>query len=77
MEGWVKMGDPDCPRNLYSKKKLEVAMFFFSAPKFVVFIIRFVDVAKDIAERNYYLFAHKLLNFRKVRWLFTCVLRTI
>ena len=50
----------------YSKKNLEVAMFFFSAPKFVVFIIRFVDVAKDIAERNYYLFAHELVNFRKV-----------
>ena len=39
---------------------------FLSAPKFVVFIIRFVDVAKDIAERNYYLFAHELVNFRKV-----------
>ena len=51
----------------YSKKKMEVAMFFF-APKFVVrvFIIRFVDVAEIIAERNYYLFAHELLNFSKV-----------
>ena len=38
-------------------------MFVFSAPKFVVrVLIRFVDVAKVIVERNYYLFAHELLD---------------
>ena len=48
-----------------AKKIWKLQCLFFSAPKFVVFIIRF-DVAKDIAERNYYLFAHELVNFRKV-----------
>ena len=43
-------------------RQLEVAMFFFSAPKFVErVLIRFVDVAKVIAERSY-LFAHELLD---------------
>ena len=37
----------------------------FSATKFVVrvrVLIRFIDVAKLIAERNYYLFAHDIFS---------------
>ena len=42
-------------------RQLELVMYF--APKFVVrVLIRFVDVAKVIAERNYYIFAYELLD---------------
>ena len=35
-------------------------------------LIRFVDAAKVIAERNYYIFAHELLDF--IPYLKVCVL---
>ena len=42
----------------------------FCAPKFVVrVLIRFVDVSKLIAERNYYLFAHEQLDSIYYQWL--------